>query len=57
MTAPRKTPKKTRLNLRIPVNLDVFVKQYASSKNTTVTQLVVDYFTALRDQQEKTRAA
>lgn len=47
---------KTRLNIRIPVSLDEFVKQYAADKNTTVTQLVIDYFTALRDE-ERSRAA
>lgn len=36
---------KTRLNIRIPKDLLNWAKKYAKKKNTTVTQLIVDYLT------------
>jgi hypothetical protein len=36
---------KSRLNLRVPSELMEWVKRFAQQRNTTVTQLVVDYFT------------
>ena len=39
---------KSRLNLRLPSDLDKWAKKYAERKNTTVTQLFVDFLTDLR---------
>jgi hypothetical protein len=44
---------KGRWNLRIPLELDVWAKTYARGRNTTVTQLIVDYFTGLRKHAEE----
>ena len=40
--------------LRIPTDLLVWVKQYAKSRNTNVTRLIIEYFTQLRAQHEET---
>lgn len=42
---------KGRLNLRVPLELDEFIKGYAQKKNTTVTQIVIDHFTELKEQE------
>ena len=42
------TTGKSRLNLRLPADLDQWVKKYAEDNNTTVTSLVVGYFTDLQ---------
>lgn len=44
---------KCRWNLRVPEDMDNWVKQYAEAKNTTVTQLILNYFTDLRKQLEE----
>jgi len=44
---------KGRWNLRIPLELDAWAKKYAREHNTTVTQVIVDYFTGLRKQVEE----
>jgi hypothetical protein len=38
-----------RLNMRCPDDLLDWAKDYAKLKNTTVTQLVIDHFTELRE--------
>ena len=38
------TPKKTRLNVRVPSDLLKWIKKYAKDHNTTVTQLIVSHF-------------
>lgn len=44
---------KSRINIRLPADLDTFVKGYATAHNTTVTQLIVDYFMDLRRKQQE----
>lgn len=41
--------KRERLNMRVPADLLGWVKGYVSTKNTTVTQLFVDYLTDLKE--------
>jgi hypothetical protein len=43
---------KVRLNLRLPIDLDNWVKKYAKDTNTTVTQVVIQCFTDLRKKHE-----
>ena len=49
-----KTNGKTRVNLRLPADLDTWAKKYAEDHNTNLTALVVGYLTELR---AKTEAA
>lgn len=42
-------PKKTRLNVRLPADLVTWAKEFSKKKNTTVTQLLVDFLTAKRE--------
>lgn len=42
-------PRRERLNMRIPSDLLGWAKGYVSVKNTTVTQLFVDYLTDLKE--------
>jgi hypothetical protein len=44
--------KKSRLNLRLPAELLVWMKKHAQTNNTNVTRLVVDYFTKKRKVEE-----
>ncbi len=46
---------KVKLNLRIRPDLDTWVRQYAEEKHTTVSQIVIDYFTELRKRIENER--
>lgn len=39
---------KARLNLRLPADLHRFICRHAKATNTTVTQLIIDYFTELK---------
>lgn len=38
-----------RINLRVPDDLKGWAHAYASMRNTTVTQLLIDHLTALRE--------
>ncbi len=51
MKPPKKRAKngKGRLNLRIPADLDDFIKDYAKDKKTSVTQIVIDHFVSIRE--------
>ena len=40
--------------LRLPIDLLGWVKDYAKSKNTTVTRIIIDHFTELRARHEDT---
>lgn len=40
------------MNFRIPKRLAEFMRVYAKRRDTTMTQLIIDYFTALKDQEE-----
>lgn len=50
---PKKKTKngKGRLNLRIPAELDDFIKEYAERHEITVTKIVVDHFKLLREKE------
>lgn len=41
-------PKRSRVNLRIQTDLLKWAKTYAKSKNTSLTQLVIDQLTRLK---------
>lgn len=45
-----KTPRRTRLNVRIPSDLVRWAKVWAKKKNTTITQVIVDYLTNKREE-------
>jgi len=40
---------RARLNVRIPADLLEWAKKYAKKKNTTVTQLLIDFLTRERE--------
>jgi len=44
------TVKRTRLNVRIPADLVSWAKKWAKKKNTTITQVIVDYLTTKREE-------
>lgn len=44
---------KRRKNFRLPHGLTMWAEQYAKSKNTNLTQLIVDQLTELREQQSE----
>lgn len=44
-------PRRERLNMRIPVELLDWAKGYVAKKNTTVTQLFVDFLTSLKEKE------
>jgi hypothetical protein len=50
--ARTKAPR-ARLNMRIPEPLLKWAKKYVDDRNTTVTQLIIDHLTSLKDRQEK----
>jgi hypothetical protein len=55
---PRKPKKqvvagKTRLNLRLPADLDAFAKRYAREMGTTITRIVVEHLRELKDKWER----
>jgi uncharacterized protein (DUF1778 family) len=56
MATRRKKSTKRRLNIRIDAELADFVKKYAASKCTTITHLVIDYFSGLQWQWEQNHA-
>lgn len=41
-------PKRTRVNIRIQTDLLKWAKDYAVKKNTTLTQMVIDFLTRER---------
>lgn len=43
---------KERLNLILPSDLKVWLQKYAAKRNTTVTALIVQHFSALRAEDE-----
>lgn len=43
---------KGRLNLRIPLELDEFIKTWAEKNNRTVTQIVIDHFKDIKTREE-----
>lgn len=45
--------RRKRKNFRIPSDLADWAEQYASDRNTSMTQLIVDYLTDLRDRETK----
>ena len=49
--APR--PKRSRINMRIPLDLLKWAKGYVKSKNTNLTQDYVDYLTRKREEVQK----
>jgi predicted DNA binding CopG/RHH family protein len=44
-----KSQKRSRVNMRIPTDLLTWAKEYASKKQTCVTQMFVTYLTKLRE--------
>ena len=46
------TVKRTRLNVRIPADLVRWAKLWAKKKNTTITQVIVDYLTSKKEEAE-----
>ena len=46
------TKRDARIAVRLPADLKEFATKYALEKNTTVSALVVDYFTTLRDEEK-----
>lgn len=49
MKKAKSKPKRQRVNMRIPMDLLVWAKDFASTKNTSVTQIVVDHLTDLKE--------
>jgi hypothetical protein len=45
----KKNQKRLRLNMRVHEELVVFGKAYAKEKNTSLTQIIVDYLTKLQE--------
>lgn len=45
-----KATKRTRLNVRIPTDLVKWAKVWAKKKNTTITQVIVDYLTTKKEE-------
>lgn len=55
MTHPQATedrPRK-RKNFRIPADLADWAEQHAASKNTTMTQLIIDFLTDLHSKEKQ----
>lgn len=48
--AATKQPKRARLNLRIPADLSSWAKKWAKKRNTTVTQVIVDFLTSKKEE-------
>ena len=46
---------KKMVNVRFPVGLLAWVKKYAASQHTTMTQLILDHFTDLKEQETHAR--
>lgn len=50
MPTVTKSAKRTRLNVRIPTDLVRWAKVWAKKKNTTITQVIVDYLTSKKEE-------
>jgi hypothetical protein len=48
--AAKKT-EKVRKNFKLPADLAAWIESYARDCNTSMTQLIVDHFTKLREKQ------
>lgn len=48
--AATKRPRRTRINLRIPAELAFWAKGWAKKRNTTVTQVIVDFLTTKKEE-------
>ncbi len=46
---------KVRLNMRVPIELDTWLKDYARRNNTTVTAIILQYFGSLKEAEEARR--
>lgn len=49
MSKEKKEAGKKRKNIRLPIDLTEWAEQYAKSKNTNFTQLIVDHLTVLKE--------
>lgn len=49
MTEKTKKPTRVRLNIRIPEKLLTWAKKHARKSHTTVTQIIVNRLTEMRD--------
>ena len=45
-----KAAKRSRLNIRVPVDLVKWAKVWAKKKNTTITQIIIDHLTAKKEE-------
>jgi hypothetical protein len=45
-----KNGRKVRKNFRFPADLAKWAESYAARKNTSMTQMIIDYLTDLREQ-------
>lgn len=48
--AATKRPRRSRINLRIPADLASWAKGWAKKRNTTVTQVIVDFLTTKKEE-------
>ena len=51
MTKQPNKSSRVRKNFRFPPDLTLWVEKYAEAKNTSMTQLIIDYFTSLREKE------
>lgn len=51
-----KNTKPARLQAKIPQDLHRWVHEYARRKNTSVTQMIKDHFTALKEKDDGRRS-
>jgi hypothetical protein len=52
VASPKKIrrPKRARINMRIPAELLAWAKDYALLRNTTVTQVIINHLTELKEE-------
>lgn len=50
-------PRRTRLNMRIPIDLLEWAKDYALEKHTSVTQIFIDHLTKMKEKRNGVRKA
>lgn len=48
-----KSTPRVLMNFRIPADLAEFMRQHATERETTMTQLIIDYFETLRGRGDK----
>lgn len=53
MTQTTEDRPRKRKNFRIPADLADWAEQHAASKNTTMTQLIIDFLTDLHETEKK----